>query len=66
VEADEQPPRSRKKSEGDECAVGTKSGAGKLAQRSMQLQCTIQDGQIWMSAGDASVQIDLELLKDFG
>lgn len=38
----------------------------KLAQRSMQLQCTIQDGQIWMSAGDASVQIDLEMLKDFG
>ncbi|MBC3909914.1 YaeQ family protein [Undibacterium umbellatum] len=37
----------------------------KLAQRNMQLQCTIQDGQIWMSAGDASVQIDLETLKDF-
>ncbi|MBC3916379.1 YaeQ family protein [Undibacterium sp. CY18W] len=36
----------------------------KLAQRNMQLQCTIQDGQIWMSAGDASVQIDLETLKD--
>lgn len=37
----------------------------KLAQRTMQLQCTIQDGQIWMSAGDASVQIDLEMLKDY-
>ncbi len=37
----------------------------KLAQRNMQLQCTIQDGQIWMSAGDASVQIDLEVLKEF-
>ncbi|MBC3868840.1 YaeQ family protein [Undibacterium oligocarboniphilum] len=38
----------------------------KLAQRTMQLQCTIQDGQIWMSAGDMSVQIDPETLKDFG
>lgn len=37
-----------------------------LAQRTMQLQCTIQDGQIWMSAGDASVQIDLEIFKEFG
>ena len=37
-----------------------------LAQRTMQLQCTIQDGQIWMSAGDASVQIDLETFKEFG
>ncbi|MFZ6778415.1 YaeQ family protein [Undibacterium sp. Ji83W] len=37
----------------------------KLAQRNMQLQCTIQDGQIWMSAGDAPVQIDLEVLKEF-
>jgi uncharacterized protein YaeQ len=30
----------------------------KLAQRSMRLQCTIQDGQIWMTADDQSVQID--------
>lgn len=37
----------------------------KLAQRTMQLQCTIQDGQIWISAGDVSVQIDPETLKDF-
>jgi uncharacterized protein YaeQ len=29
-----------------------------LAQRSMQLQCTIQDGQVWMTGGDQSVQID--------
>ena len=37
----------------------------KLAQRSMQLQCTIQDGQIWMSAGDTQVQIDLQTWKAF-
>jgi uncharacterized protein YaeQ len=30
----------------------------KLAQRSMRFQCTIQDGQIWMTADDQSVQID--------
>lgn len=38
----------------------------KLAQRTMQLQCTIQDGQIWMSSGDSSVQIDLETWKEAG
>ena len=37
----------------------------KLAARNMQLQCTIQDGQIWMSSGEASVQIDVEVLKEF-
>ena len=36
-----------------------------LAERTMQLQCTIQDGQVWLSGGDRSVQIDLELWKDF-
>jgi uncharacterized protein YaeQ len=34
-----------------------------LAQRSMQLQCTIQDGQIWLTGGDQTVQIDLVALK---
>jgi uncharacterized protein YaeQ len=34
-----------------------------LAQRSMQLQCTIQDGQIWMTAGDQTLQIDLIPVK---
>lgn len=36
-----------------------------LAERTMQLQCTIQDGQVWLSGGDRSVQIDLEMWKDF-
>jgi uncharacterized protein YaeQ len=34
-----------------------------LAQRSMQLQCTIQDGQIWMSGGDQTVQLELDVFK---
>lgn len=34
-----------------------------LAQRSMRFQCTIQDGQIWMTADERSVQIDFDQLK---
>jgi uncharacterized protein YaeQ len=29
-----------------------------LAQRNMQLQVTVQDGQIWITADDATVQVD--------
>ena len=35
----------------------------KLAQRNMQLQCTIQDGQIWFSQGDDTVQLELRQVK---
>jgi len=35
----------------------------KLAQRTMRLQCTIQDGQVWLSDGSASVQVERVLLK---
>jgi uncharacterized protein YaeQ len=35
----------------------------KLAQRTMDLQCTIQDGQVWISDGNSSVQIEPQLLK---
>jgi uncharacterized protein YaeQ len=35
----------------------------KLAQRTMDLQCTIQDGQVWLSDGDASVQVERVALK---
>lgn len=35
----------------------------KLAQRTMQLQCTIQDGQIWLSNSDQTVQLELNVLK---
>ncbi len=34
-----------------------------LAERSMQLQCTIQDGQIWMNSGDKTVEINLIALQ---
>jgi uncharacterized protein YaeQ len=34
-----------------------------LAQRTMQLQCTIQEGQIWMGDGTSTVQMELKILK---
>jgi len=33
-----------------------------LAQRSMQLQCTIQDGQVWLTDGKQTVQVERETL----
>lgn len=36
---------------------------GKLAGRSMQLQCTVQDGQLYFSDPKETVQIELETLK---
>lgn len=35
----------------------------KLAQRTMSLQCTIQDGQVWLSDGAVSVQVERSMLK---
>jgi len=35
-----------------------------LAQPSMQLQCTIQEGQIWMTDGENTVHIELTILKN--
>jgi uncharacterized protein YaeQ len=35
----------------------------KLAQRTMNLQCTIQDGQVWVSDGANSVQVERVMLK---
>ncbi len=35
----------------------------KLAQRTMQLQCTIQDGQVWLGDGNESVMVDQVVLK---
>lgn len=32
-----------------------------LVQRSMQLQCTIQDGQLWLSDGTTTVEVQPEL-----
>jgi uncharacterized protein YaeQ len=35
----------------------------RMAKRTMQLQVTIQEGQIWIADGDESVHLDLEVLK---
>ncbi len=35
----------------------------KLVQRSMQLQCTIDDGQIWIGSDDMTVQVTPEIVK---
>lgn len=35
----------------------------KMAQRTMQLQCTIQDGQIWLTDGTSTVEIGRETFK---
>lgn len=41
---------------------GTRAMA-KLAQRNMQLQCTIQDGQVWLGDGNDSVMVERVILK---
>ena len=43
--------------------VESTKALAKLAQRSMNLQCTIQDGQVWLSDGETSVQVDRVMLK---
>ncbi len=35
----------------------------KLAQRNMRLQCTIQDGQVWLADSNDTAQIELVVLK---
>jgi uncharacterized protein YaeQ len=35
----------------------------KLAQRTMDLQCTIQDGQVWLGDGNDSVEVERVVLK---
>mgnify|MGYP003471520069 CR=1 FL=1 len=35
-----------------------------MAQRTMQLQCTIQDGQVWLSDGNDSVMVERATLKE--
>lgn len=35
-----------------------------LAQRSMQLQCTIQDGQTWLTSTEGSAQVEPECWQD--
>ncbi|MCE9534788.1 MAG: YaeQ family protein [Nitrospirae bacterium] len=56
------------KKSGHTCAVDESDLDGsralaQLAMPSMQLQCTIQEGQIWMANGEHTVQLELTLLK---
>ena len=44
--------------------AATASALGKLAKRTMQLQCTIQDGEIWIRDETEAVQIELTVLKE--
>jgi len=43
--------------------VETTRAIARLAQRTMQLQCTIQDGQVWLSDGNESVEVERVILK---
>ncbi|WP_076594174.1 YaeQ family protein [Herminiimonas arsenitoxidans] len=43
--------------------AATSQALAKLAQRNMQLQCTIQDAQVWINGDGESIQIDLTCLK---
>jgi uncharacterized protein YaeQ len=43
--------------------VTSTQALAKLAQRNMTLQCTIQDGQVWLSDGAVSVQVERTVLK---
>ena len=36
---------------------------GKLAARTMQLQCTVQEGQLWFSSAEEAVQMELAALS---
>jgi len=41
---------------------GSSAELVQLAQRSMGLQCTIQDGQVWLTDGERTVQVERETL----
>lgn len=46
--------------------VETTKELAKLAQRNMNLQCIIQDGQVWVGDGAVSVQVERVVLKEAG
>lgn len=43
--------------------AATSAQLERMAQRSMQLQCTIQDGQVWLTDGADTVQVEREVLR---
>ena len=42
---------------------GTSEQLASLAQRNMDLQCTVQEGEIWLSDDNTSIQFTLEQLR---
>jgi uncharacterized protein YaeQ len=47
-------------------AATTSAELEKFCQRSMQLQVTIQDGEIWMRDAESAVQLQMSTLKPAG
>jgi uncharacterized protein YaeQ len=47
------------------CRVPTDASEslGKLAERAMQLQCTVQEGQVWFSGALSTIQIEIAALQ---
>ncbi len=45
--------------------AATGAALAKLAQRTMLLQCTIQDGQLWLTAEDQTVLVELATLRGY-
>jgi uncharacterized protein YaeQ len=41
----------------------TSAALAELAQRGMQLQCTVQDGEIWVSNAEQTVQVQFQAFK---
>ena len=39
------------------------SPLSRLVERNMKLHCMLQDGQVWLTAGDDTVQLDIDTLK---
>lgn len=44
-------------------APETSAALGELAQRGMQIQCTVQDGDLWISSGEHTVPVQFKTLK---
>ncbi len=43
--------------------VETSEALGRLAQRTMQLQATVQDGEVWITDSENSLQATMQVLK---
>ena len=43
--------------------VPSSESVGKLAERAMQLQCTVQEGQVWFSNATATIQMEMAELR---